>query len=182
MNQKEKNLVEQNIKFAYWKASKWVKNINNPNMMDDFVSLCIFGMIKAAHTMDETRQIKFTTYANTCMDNEVMLFLRKNSKTAIPFSCVGNLNNGEFEEIDIERIIDFSSYEEDDNDKIDISEIVNNLPDREFNIIFMYYFCSYKEYEIAEIISTSQSNVSRIKRRGIKLLKSMINVWKQDVS
>lgn len=178
MNEKEKELVEQNIKFAYWKASKWTKNTNNPNMTDDFISLCVFGMIKAAHTMDETKKIKFTTYANVCMDNEVLLFLRKNSKTAIPFSCIGDYTNENGDRIDIERVIDFEYKYDDDTNEIDVNEIVNKLPDREFNVVFMYYFCSYKEYEIAAIISTSQSNVSRIKRRGIKLLKNMLKNFK----
>lgn len=176
MSEKEKTLVEENISFVYWKAQKWATQVNNFRMIDEFVSICVYGMIKAAHTMDDTRKVKFISYANKCMDNEVLMYLRKNSKQEIPFSCIVNPHADDTEITEIERLLDLSTEDIEITDKIKIGDVIDKLPDLEFNIIFMYFFCEYKEHEIASMISTSQSNVSRIKRRAIKLLRRIMKV------
>jgi len=170
----EKQLVEDNIKLAYWKAHRWCNALCNFTLLDEFVSCCEFALIKAAHTHDSSRPNKFATYANACMDNQIKAYLRKNIYYAIPLSSITVKEDEAREEMPIEVVANLHVEAYEIEDRLDVKNLLEKLPDREYNIIYMYYFIGYNENEIAEIIQLSQSYISRLKRKGLKTLKSII--------
>lgn len=171
LTEKENKLIEKNIKLAYWKAHRWAEKVHDKSLIDDFISCCEMGLIKASHTFDETRNTSFATYAKVCMDNQVKLYLRKNFNKTIPFSFLEMHCHDPDESIDIERIINISVQLEDIALKVDIERLLNRLSDKEYDVIFMYFFIGYNEYEIADIMNISQGHVSRIKSKAIEKLK-----------
>jgi RNA polymerase sporulation-specific sigma factor len=172
LNDYERKLIEENINLAYWKARKWTAALNNPSLLDEIISLCEYALIKAIHSWDCTRKTKLITYAAVCMDNQVKIYLRQNKNNAIPISSFTTIDN---EEIPIEVLGLNTENKVDIEQLIDLEELLESLPDREYSILYMYYYVGYNEREIAEMIKISQSYVSRIKRGTLNHLKKKIN-------
>lgn len=175
-------LVEKFLKLAYWKAHRWAERVHNDNLLDEFISCCEIGLINAAHTYDFSSKNKFRTYATACMDNQVKLYLRKNLNQAIPFSTLETHNKDPDDEIEIERIIDLSEQMEDVPEQIYIDKLLHRLPDKEYNILYMYFFLGYNEYEIAKTLNYSQSYVSRLKKQAIEKLKRITGIINRETN
>lgn len=186
LNTNEKKIVNENIRLAYWKANIWIKKIDNPNLIDEFISCCELGLIKAVHTFDSTKKINFSTYASTCMDNEIRVYLRKYNRGAtreIPFTYYTNPTyNSPDDEICFDRILKLNYINDNipedtiikHNNTLLIKNLINKLPMREKIIIKMYYIKNMNEYEISKIIGLSQTYVSRLRRRSLEKLKIIL--------
>ncbi len=138
----------------------------------ELVSAGMFGLVKAANTFDPTRNIEFSTYAGRCIDNEILMLLRKLNKIRdknISLETPVRYQNDEqnIKLIDtIESDIDwFSECENEDTYKF-ISKILLDIPARNRKIIMLRYgFVEGKIYssaEIADLLGLSRSYVSKI--------------------
>lgn len=175
-------LIEHNLRLVVFLAKKY----ENTNVdLEDLVSIGTIGLIKGIKTYSMEKNIKLATYASRCIDNEILMYLRKNKKikTEISFdeSLSFDLDGNELHLEDIlgtEPDVVTKGLEEDLNKKIVIEEI-NKLAPRDKEIIVMRYGLNNKEEktqkEVAEILGISQSYISRIEKKVIKRIKSVVN-------
>lgn len=177
---KEK-LIEHNLRLVVFLAKKY----ENTNVdLEDLVSIGSIGLIKAINTFSSDKNIKLATYASRCIDNEILMFLRKNKKIKSEVSIDQALTlDTEGNELHLEDIIgtekDIISKEiEGEYDRqVMIKEILSLKPrDREI-MILRYGLLGTDEYtqkEVAEKLGISQSYISRIEKKVIKRLKNVI--------
>ena len=173
----EKVLIH-NIRLVLYEVSNTFKNVEYDK--NDLVSIGIFGLIKAINGYDVNKKTKFYTYAVKCVDNEISMFLRKINKDKILESlnkviAYDNKDN----ELKLEDILSNNlDLAENYNKKetyLILRELVSNLPEIEKKIIVLYFGLNnnkpYKQKEIADELSVSQSYVSKLISSTAKKLK-----------
>ena len=132
------------------------------------------------------KNIKLATYASRCIDNEILMYLRKNKKRALDVSLEDSLSyDAEGNELKLEDILGTEpdivtkQLEDDDLKRILLNEI-NKLPTRDKEIMKLRYgLFGTKEItqkELAEKLNISQSYISRIEKKVIKKIKDKVNV------
>lgn len=178
---KEK-LIEHNLRLVVFLAKKY----ENTNVdLEDLVSIGSIGLIKGINTFSSNKNIKLATYASRCIDNEILMYLRKNKKIKSEISIDQALTlDGEGNELHLEDIIGTDKdvitreIEEENDRQIMIKEILSLKPrDREI-MILRYGLLGTNEYtqkEVAEKLGISQSYISRIEKKVIKKLKNILN-------
>ena len=176
-------LIEHNLRLVVFLAKKYDNTMYD---LEDLVSIGTIGLIKGIKTYKLDKNIKLATYASRCIDNEILMFLRKNKKrmTEVSFEDSVNLDS-EGNELHIEDIF---GTEEDlveksiecKDDKTLLQEEVKKLDEREKEIIELRYGLSGKkeltQKELAEKLKISQSYISRIEKKVIKKLKSIMKI------
>lgn len=178
---KEK-LIEHNLRLVVFLAKKY-ENTNTD--LEDLVSIGSIGLIKAINTFRGNKNIKLATYASRCIDNEILMYLRKNKKTKSEVSIDQALTlDAEGNELHLEDIIGTEKntieqeIENDYDKQIMIKEILSLKPrDREI-MILRYGLLGTDEFtqkEVAEKLGISQSYISRIEKKVIKKLKNILN-------
>ena len=180
-NAREK-LVEHNIRLVLYEVTGKFKNVNYDKK--DLVSIGIIGLMKAINTFDTTKKVEFATYAVRCIDNEILMFIRKIKK----HQNVESLDNSVYQgsdgsDIKLEDMLsDDTNVEEDytDNETYQIIRmIVDKLPEREQLIIKLHFgFVDDKTYtqkEIADKLQISQSYVSRLVAKIVKKVGILLN-------
>ena len=179
---KEK-LIEHNLRLVVFLAKKY-ENTNTD--LEDLVSIGSIGLIKAINTFRGNKNIKLATYASRCIENEILMYLRKNKKTKSEVSIDQALTlDAEGNELHLEDIIGTEKntieqeIENDYDKQIMIKEILSLKPrDREI-MILRYGLLGTDEFtqkEVAEKLGISQSYISRIEKKVIKKLKNILNV------
>ena len=179
---KEK-LIEHNLRLVVFLAKKY-ENTNTD--LEDLVSIGSIGLIKAINTFRGNKNNKLATYASRCIDNEILMYLRKNKKTKSEVSIDQALTlDAEGNELHLEDIIGTEKntieqeIENDYDKQIMIKEILSLKPrDREI-MILRYGLLGTDEFtqkEVAEKLGISQSYISRIEKKVIKKLKNILNV------
>lgn len=176
-------LIEHNLRLVVFLAKKYDNTMYD---LEDLVSIGTIGLIKGIKTYKLDKNIKLATYASRCIDNEILMFLRKNKKRISEVSFEDSVNlDSEGNELHIEDI--FGT--EDDlveksieckDDKALLQEEVKKLDDRDKEIIELRYGLSGKkeltQKELAEKLKISQSYISRIEKKVIKKLKSIMKI------
>lgn len=175
-------LIEHNLRLVVFLAKKYE---NTGIDLEDLVSIGSIGLIKGINTFSSDKNIKLATYASRCIDNEILMYLRKNKKVkcevsidqALSFDCDGN-------ELHLEDVIGTDkdevprNIEEKDNRNLMIQEILG-LKDRDREIMILRYGLlgneEYTQKEVAEKLGISQSYISRIEKKVIRKLKNLIN-------
>ena len=176
-------LIEHNLRLVVFLAKKYD---NSHYDLEDLVSIGTIGLIKGVNTYKLDKNIKLATYASRCIDNEILMFLRKNKKRKVEISFEDSINlDAEGNELHLEDVFgtDENLVEKEYLEKVDkkiLSEEINKLKDRDRQIIIMRYgLMNTKEYtqkEVADILGISQSYISRIEKKVIKKLKITMNV------
>ena len=178
-----KMIIEHNIRLVLYQVNNKFKSVEYDKK--DLVSIGNIGLIKAVTTFDKSKNVEFATYATRCIDNEILMFLRKlkkDQKVDILDKTITHDKEGK--ELKIEDTISdendiVEDYEKNITYKI-IREIVKELPSRDREIIMLHFgFYNNKihtQKEIADMMSISQSYVSRlitkiVKKLGIQLKK-----------
>jgi len=176
-------LIEHNLRLVVFLAKKY-ENVKVD--LEDLVSIGTIGLIKAINTYSMDKNIKLATYASRCIDNEILMYLRKNKKVNSEISLDESLSyDAEGNELHLEDIIgtdpDVVSKNvlEKDDKKIMIEEI-NKLNKRDKEIMTLRYGLEGNnektQKEVADILGISQSYISRIEKKVIKKLQSIIKV------
>lgn len=178
---KEK-LIEHNLRLVVFLAKKYE---NTGVDLEDLVSIGNIGLIKGINTFSSDKNIKLATYASRCIDNEILMYLRKNKKIKSEVSIDQALSyDGEGNELHLEDIIGTEkdliqrNIEEGDDKKIIIKEILDLKPRDKEIMILRYGLLGNDEYtqkEVAEKLGISQSYISRIEKKIIKRLTALIN-------
>lgn len=176
-------LIEHNLRLVVFLAKKYDNTMYD---LEDLVSIGTIGLIKGIKTYKLDKNIKLATYASRCIDNEILMFLRKNKKRISEVSFEDSVNlDSEGNELHIEDIF---GTEEDlveksiecKDDKALLQEEVKKLDDRDKEIIELRYGLSGKkeltQKELAEKLKISQSYISRIEKKVIKKLKSIMKI------
>lgn len=176
-------LIEHNLRLVVFLAKKY-ENVKTD--LEDLVSIGTIGLIKAINTYSMDKNIKLATYASRCIDNEILMYLRKNKKTNSEVSLEESLSyDAEGNELHLEDIIGTDkdivtkSIEEKNDKKLMLKEI-EKLNKRDKKIMTMRYGLMGEEEktqkEVADILGISQSYISRIEKKVIKRLRTVIKV------
>ena len=182
MNARNK-LIEHNLRLVVFLSKKYE---NTKVDLEDLVSIGTIGLIKGINTYKNDKNIKLATYVSRCIDNEILMYLRKNKKRRADVSLDESLSfDSEGNELHLEDILGTDSdivtkdIEESDMKKIMLKEI-NKLNERDKQIIMLRYGLNGNEEltqkEVAELLGMSQSYISRIEKKVISKISSMIEI------
>ena len=181
-------LIEKNLRLVAHIAKKYN---NNKDLQEDLISIGTIGLIKAIDSYSLDKKTKLATYASKCIENEILMHLRKNKKLNLEVSLnevIGVDRDGS--EIVLEELIDNKEkpiidqiYQKDNIDTF--LNIFHILTPKEQDILSKRYglnnYDKMTQNEIAKEYHISRSYVSRIEKKAlIKLLKCYINKEKDD--
>ena len=152
--------------------------------LEDLVSIGSIGLIKGINTYKIDKNIKLATYASRCIANEILMYIRKNKRRKTEISLEDALNyDSEGNELHLEDVMGTDSdlvadeYESKE-EKVLLEKELKNLEARDKEIMIMRYgLYNTKEYtqkEVADKLSISQSYISRIEKKVIKKLKTLL--------
>lgn len=174
-------LIEHNLRLVVFLAKKY----ENTNIdLEDLVSIGTIGLIKGVNTYKLDKNIKLATYASRCIDNEILMYLRKTKRRRSEVSFEDSLSfDAEGNELHLEDVLGTESdivtkgLEDETNKELLKSEI-DKLNDRDREIIELRYGLNGKEEltqkEVADLLGISQSYISRIEKKVIKKLGTTI--------
>jgi len=174
-------LIEHNLRLVVYIARKFE---NTGVGVEDLISIGAIGLIKAVNTFDGEKKIKLATYASRCIENEILMYLRRNSKTRSEISFDEPLNidwdGNELLLSDIlgtEEDIIYKSIEEEVEKKL-LFAAMEKLTNRE-KIIMQTRFGLFgqeemTQKEVADMLGISQSYISRLEKRIIRKLQKDI--------
>ena len=174
-------LIEHNLRLVVFLAKKYD---NTGTDLEDLVSIGTIGLIKAINTYRLDKNIKLATYASRCIDNEILMYLRKTKRKKSEVSFEDSLSyDAEGNELHLEDVLgtdkDIVTKGLDDelNKAIMLSEI-EKLSSRDKEIIELRYGLNQKsemtQKDVASLLGISQSYISRIEKKVIKRLKGII--------
>lgn len=174
-------LIEHNLRLVIFVAKKF---FNTGVEYDDLVSIGIIGLIKAVKSYKVEKNIKLATYASRCIENEILMHLRKikNSKTNISLEEQISVDkNGNIFTLK-ELLCDSNNSPEEeverDSNKFYVRKLVEYLPQKEKQIISLRFALDqekeYTQSEVAEIMNMSQSYISRLEKKILKNLQKKI--------
>jgi len=174
-------LIERNLRLVVYIARKFE---NTGIGIEDLISIGTIGLIKAVNTFDPAKKIKLATYASRCIENEILMYLRRNNKTKTEISFDEPLNidwdGNELLLSDVlgtESDIIYKSIEEEVEKKL-LFNAMGKLSQREKIIMEMRFGLSGRnektQKEVAETLGISQSYISRLEKRIIRKLKKDI--------
>lgn len=176
-------LIEHNLRLVVFLAKKYENTMVD---LEDLVSIGTIGLIKAINTYSMDKNIKLATYASRCIDNEILMYLRKNKKVKTEVSFDESLSfDADGNELHLEDILGtdpdiVTRNIEENNDKKIMLEEISKLNKRDKEIMMMRYgLLGYEEKtqkEVAEILGISQSYISRIEKKVIRRLRTVIKV------
>lgn len=176
-------LIEHNLRLVVFLAKKYE---NTKIDLEDLVSIGTIGLIKGVNTYQNGKNIRLATYASRCIDNEILMYLRKTKKNRGDVSFEDSLSfDSEGNELHLEDVLGtdddiVSKPIEDYQDKCMMYEEVSKLNDRDREIIELRYGLNGKEEltqkEVAILLGISQSYISRIEKKVIKRLSSVIRL------
>lgn len=174
-------LIVHNLRLVVYIARKFD---TAPTSTEDLISIGTIGLIKAVNTFCPDRNIKLATYASRCIENEILMFLRKNSgqKNEISFDEPLNID-WDGNELLLSDVLGSDGEEvgrgiEREDERCQLQGFIASLPPREKQIMEMRFGMNgYQEYtqkEVADTLGISQSYISRLEKRIIYKLKKQI--------
>ena len=175
-------LIERNLRLVVYIARKFENTGVN---VEDLISVGTIGLIKAVNTFDPDKKIKLATYASRCIENEILMYLRRNSKVKAEISFYEPLNiDWDGNELLLSDILGTENdvvYNliEDEVDKQLLMVAMKKLSEREKEIVNLRFGLNGQgektQKEVADMLGISQSYISRLEKRIIKRLKKEIN-------
>ena len=175
-------LIERNLRLVVYIARKFE---NTGVGIEDLVSIGTIGLIKAVNTFDPLKKIKLATYASRCIENEILMYLRRNNKTKTEVSFDEPLNmDWDGNELLLSDVMGTDNdiiykYIEEEVEKKLLYLALQRLNGRERKIMELRFGLNSKEEktqkEVADMLGISQSYISRLEKRIIKRLKREIN-------
>lgn len=177
-----KTLIERNLRLVVYIARKFE---NTRIDMEDLISIGSIGLIKAVNTFDVTKKIKLATYASRCIENEILMYLRRNNKRKTEISFDEPLNvDWDGNELRLSDIFGTDgdliySYIEEEIDRQLLLEAMDELSKRERQILILRFGLnkegdSMTQKEVAQNLGISQSYISRLEKRIIEKLKQEV--------
>ena len=176
-------LIEHNLRLVVYIAKKFD---NTGVGVEDLISIGTIGLIKGINTFKPDKNLKLATYASRCIENEILMYLRKNNKTKLEVSIDEPLNvDWDGNELLLSDILGtdedvISKGIESEVEKKLLYKAIEKLNHREKVIVEMRYGLNNKDgeemtqKEVADSLGISQSYISRLEKKIIKRLKREI--------
>ena len=176
-------LIEHNLRLVVYIAKKFD---NTGVGVEDLISIGTIGLIKAINTFNPVKNIKLATYASRCIENEILMYLRRNSKTKMEVSIDEPLNvDWDGNELLLSDILgtdeDVISRRIEDEAEISLlTKAIGKLSDREQTIVRLRFGIGSRDSkeqtqkEVADLLGISQSYISRLEKRIMKRLQKEI--------
>ena len=179
-NEAKSLLIEHNLRLVVYIAKKFD---NTGIGVEDLISIGTIGLIKSIHTFNPEKNIKLATYASRCIENEILMYLRRNNKTKLEVSIDEPLNvDWDGNELLLSDILGteedaiYKDLESEAEHKL-LIKAINCLSSRERLIVQMRYGLSTQDgeektqKEVADLLGISQSYISRLEKKIMKRLK-----------
>ena len=170
-------LIEHNLRLVVFIARKFE---NTGVMLEDLISIGTIGLIKAVNTFDPAKKIKLATYASRCIENEVLMFLRRHSRTKLEVSLDEPLRTDwDGNELLLSDVLGteadmVSRGMEEDAEKQMLFNALRRLNPGEQQIMTLRYGLSGRaemtQKEVADVLGISQSYISRLEKRILQRL------------
>ncbi|MCI8762988.1 MAG: RNA polymerase sporulation sigma factor SigE [Lachnospiraceae bacterium] len=176
-------LIEHNLRLVVYIAKKFD---NTCVGVEDLISIGTIGLIKAINTFNPEKNIKLATYASRCIENEILMYLRRNNKTRMEVSIDEPLNvDWDGNELLLSDILGTDEdiiYRdlEDETEKSLLNHAISCLNPRERKIVELRYGLKdadgneMTQKEVADLLGISQSYISRLEKKIMKRLKKEI--------
>ena len=176
-------LIEHNLRLVVFLAKKY----ENTNIdLEDLVSIGTIGLIKGVNTYKLDKNIKLATYASRCIDNEILMYLRKTKRKKTEISLEDRLSfDADGNELHLEDVLGteaniVTKNLDDELDKTLLRRELNKLNKRDKEIMILRYGLNgnaeLTQKEVAEKLGISQSYISRIEKKVIKKLGNIIMI------
>lgn len=175
----KQTLIERNLRLVVYIARKFE---NTGVCVEDLISIGAIGLIKAVNTFDAAKKIKLATYASRCIENEILMYLRRSCKLKLEVSLDEPLNvDWDGNELLLSDILgtDADVIYRDIEDEVDrelLKLAMTKLNSREKRIMELRFGLGgnreYTQKQVADILGISQSYISRLEKHIIKVLKS----------
>ncbi|MEK3887052.1 RNA polymerase sporulation sigma factor SigE [Bacillus sp. FSL K6-3431] len=175
-------LIERNLRLVVYIARKFENTGIN---IEDLISIGTIGLIKAVNTFNPEKKIKLATYASRCIENEILMYLRRNNKTRSEVSFDEPLNiDWDGNELLLSDVLgtenDIITKELDsDVDKSLLFSALEKLSDREKQIMELRFGLvggeEKTQKDVADMLGISQSYISRLEKRIIRRLRKEFN-------
>ena len=176
--QARQTLIERNLRLVVYIARRFENTGIN---IEDLISIGTIGLIKAINTFRADKNIKLATYASRCIENEILMYLRKigSQRTEVSFDEPLN-TDWDGNELLLSDILGTDEDEvcrplEDDAEKHILMEAIGTLNEREREIIMLRFGLlggrEYTQKEVADMLGISQSYISRLEKRIIDRLR-----------
>ena len=175
-------LIERNLRLVVYIARKFENTGIN---IEDLVSIGAIGLIKAVNTFDPEKKIKLATYASRCIENEILMYLRRNSKIRSEVTFDEPLNiDWDGNELLLSDVLGtendtiYRNFEEQVDRKL-LHKALDKLTERERTIMELRFGLTDGEEktqkDVADMLGISQSYISRLEKRIIKRLRKEFN-------
>ena len=176
-------LIERNLRLVVYIAKKFD---NTGVSVEDLISIGTIGLIKAINTFNSGKNIKLATYASRCIENEILMYLRRNNKTKLEVSIDEPLNvDWDGNELLLSDILgtDEDVISKDIENEVErklLHKAMDKLNDRERLIVEMRFGIGREDgeektqKEVADMLGISQSYISRLEKKIIRRLKKEI--------
>lgn len=175
-------LIERNLRLVVYIARKFENTGIN---IEDLVSIGTIGLIKAVNTFDPDKNIKLATYASRCIENEILMYLRRNNKIRSEVSFDEPLNiDWDGNELLLSDVLgtDNDTIYKNIEDQVDrklLKKALDKLSERERIIMELRFGLAGEEEktqkDVADLLGISQSYISRLEKRIIKRLRKEFN-------
>lgn len=174
------SLIEHNLRLVVYIAKKFD---NTSVGVEDLISIGTIGLIKAINTFNVEKNIKLATYASRCIENEILMYLRRNNKTKLEVSIDEPLNvDWDGNELLLSDILGTDEdviYRdlEDETEKKLLNSAISRLNPREQKIVKLRFGLGTEQEdemtqkEVADLLGISQSYISRLEKKIMKRLK-----------
>ena len=173
-------LIERNLRLVVYIARKFE---NTGIFIEDLVSIGTIGLIKAVNTFDPSKNIKLATYASRCIENEILMYLRRTSKLKAEVSFDEPLNvDWDGNELVLADVVgsesDILRHIEKEVDKALLAAALQQLTGREKKIMELRFGLNREkertQREVADLLGISQSYISRLEKKILKKLQREI--------
>lgn len=173
-------LIEHNLRLVVYIAKKFD---NTGVGVEDLISIGTIGLIKSINTFQPSKKIKLATYASRCIENEILMYLRRNNKTRLEVSIDEPLNvDWDGNELLLSDILgtDEDVIYKDIENQVErglLKKALSKLNDREKLIVSLRYGLGSRDgnemtqKEVAELLGISQSYISRLEKKIMRQLK-----------
>lgn len=174
-------LVEHNLRLVVYIAKKFE---NTGIGLEDLISIGTIGLIKSINTFNPTKNIKLATYSSRCIENEILMYIRKTNQRKCEISIDEPINiDWDGNELLLSDVLGsdgdsvYSDLESDEDRKI-VKKAISELNDRDRTIITLRFGLETgkekTQKEVADLLGISQSYISRLEKRIITKLKKEI--------
>lgn len=179
-NTAKSRLIEHNLRLVVYIAKKFD---NTGIGVEDLISIGTIGLIKAINTFNPDKNIKLATYASRCIENEILMYLRRNSKTKMEVSIDEPLNvDWDGNELLLSDILgtDEDVIYKDIETEVEhhlLGKAIDKLSGRERTIVELRYGLNSRDgkeltqKEVADLLGISQSYISRLEKKIMRRLK-----------